>query len=135
MRARISRPSFRMPRSGSPESIFADGAESTRHQPARPVVMDSGLALRAPRNDGMSAVKVWIRRLQEGAFREGTFGRDGAECGARARMNAIRSRAALGHRSAGKKTGPHGACLTQGVMRRAGKTPCAPCLEETRFWS
>jgi hypothetical protein len=27
------------------------------------------------------------------------------------------------------------ACLTHGVVRRDGKTPCAPCLEETRFWS
>ncbi len=35
---------------------------------------------------------------------------DGAGRGARARNDAIRSRAALGHRSAGKRTGPHGAC-------------------------
>jgi hypothetical protein len=59
----------------------------------------------------------------------------GAGCGPRARINAIRSRAAPGPRSAGKKTGPHGACLTRGVVRRAGKTPGAPCLAETRFWS
>ena len=71
--------------------------------------------------------------LTKGAFRE-ALSESGAGCGARARMNAIRSRAALGHRSAGKRTGPHGACLTQGVVRRMGKTPGAPCLEETRFW-
>jgi hypothetical protein len=47
----------------------------------------------------------------------------------------IRTRAAPGPRSTGKKTGPHGACLTQGVVRRTGKTPRAPCFEETRFWS
>jgi hypothetical protein len=29
-------------------------------------------------------------------------------------VNAIRTRAALGHRSAGKKTGLQGACLTGG---------------------
>jgi hypothetical protein len=46
---------------------------------------------------------------------------DGAGCGARARIYAIRSRAALGHRSAGKRTGPHGACLTQGICGERAK--------------
>jgi hypothetical protein len=32
----------------------------------------------------------------------------------------IRTRAALGPRSTGKKTGLHGACLTKGNARRAG---------------
>jgi hypothetical protein len=54
-----------------------------------------------------------IVSLTKGAFREGTFGRR-SECGARARMNAIRSRAALGHRSTGKRTGLRGARLTGG---------------------
>jgi hypothetical protein len=47
----------------------------------------------------------------------------------------IRTRAALGPRSTGKKTGLHGACLTQSLVRRTGKTPRSPCFEETRFWS
>jgi hypothetical protein len=58
-----------------------------------------------------------------------------AGCGPRARMDAIRSRAAPGPRSTGTKTGPHGACLTRGGVRRTGKTPRPPRLGETRFWS
>ena len=64
--------------------------------------------------------------LIEGRLSRGHFRKTEAGCGARARMNAIRSRAALGHRSAGKKTGPHGACLTQGakhLVRRALRKP------------
>ena len=39
-----------------------------------------------------------------------------SECGARARMIAIRTRAALGHRSTGTKTGLRGARLTDARM-------------------
>ena len=46
--------------------------------------------------------------LIEGAFGEG-MPEKRSECGARARMNAIRTRAALGHRSAGTTTGLRGA--------------------------
>jgi hypothetical protein len=35
----------------------------------------------------------------------------------------IRTRAALGLRSTGTKTGPHGACLTAAIFGEAGKTP------------
>ena len=50
----------------------------------------------------------------QGRLSRGHFRKTKAGCGARARIDAIRSRAALGHRSAGKRTGPHGACLTEG---------------------
>src|SRR5262249_50322880 len=58
--------------------------------------------------------------LLKGAFREGTFGRRSRR-GPRARIHAIRSRAALGHRSTGKRTGLHGACLTRGVCGARAK--------------
>jgi|ERR1700730_18427023 hypothetical protein len=51
-----------------------------------------------------------------------------------ARGFANRSRAALGHRSAGTRTGPHGACLTQGSVAASRQNTAPSRLEETRFW-
>jgi DNA-directed RNA polymerase subunit RPC12/RpoP len=63
---------------------------------------DSGLDSASP------IMLLTLTLLKEGAFREGTFeGR--SRGGARARKDALRSRAALGHRSTGKTTGLRGA--------------------------
>jgi hypothetical protein len=51
-----------------------------------------------------------------------------------ARGLANRSRAALGHRSAGKRTGLHGACLTQSGFAACRQNTVPPRFEETRFW-
>jgi hypothetical protein len=51
-----------------------------------------------------------------------------------ARGLANRSRAALGHRSAGKRTGLYGAYLTQGSFATCRQNTAPPRLAETRFW-
>jgi len=51
--------------------------------------------------------------LIEGAFPEGMPEKRSEARSPRAEL-PIRTRAALGHRSTGKRTGLHGACLTEG---------------------
>jgi len=79
-------------------------------------------------------------RLSRGHFRKTEL-----RCGARARMNAIRPRAALGHRSTGTRTGPRGVRLTAAYgerqnqwrkpKRRRRAKHLSLCLSrETRFW-
>jgi hypothetical protein len=70
----------------------------------------------------------------QGRLSQGHFRKTKAGCGARARIDAIRSRAALGHRSAGKKTSSHGACLTQGVCgERAKHLASSPAVTMKRM--
>jgi hypothetical protein len=51
-----------------------------------------------------------------------------------ARGFANRSRAALGHRSAGKKTGPYGAYLTRDSFTACRQNTAPPRRAETRIW-
>jgi hypothetical protein len=51
-----------------------------------------------------------------------------------ARGLANRSRAALGNRSTGKKTGLYGAYLTQGSFAACRQNTAPPRLAETRVW-